>query len=191
MRKFAFLFIALCACMTVQGQTIEFDDYLDDSIKVYSTSSVICRSLTDKMVLSVSLTKYTFRSSHDYYTIKLTVNTGEHCSIPKDGRVLIKTADDSVIELKSISDAESEIRTDIVSGIAIKTVQLVGNYVISEADLQKMFKGVKKVRMEILPTNYEKDFKKDKIGKALQAEYNLLKDKAFSEQRKSNFSEGF
>lgn len=191
MKKIISFIITICACLGVHGQTIEFDDYLDDSTKVYSTSSQICRSFTDKMVLSVSLTKYTFRSGRNYYTMKLSVNTGEHCSIPKDGRVLMKTVDDSVVELKSISDAESEIRTYIISGIAIKTVQLVGNYVVSETDLQKMFKGVKKVRMEILPTNYEKDFKKDKVGQALQAEYNLLKDKTFIEQRKSNFSEGF
>lgn len=196
MKKLISFIITICACLAVHGQTIELDDYLDDSTRVYSTSLEMCRSFTDKMVLSVGMTKFVKNSGKYYYSLQMEVSSMEHCSIPKDGRVLIRTTDDSVVELKSLSAEESKLHIDDVNGIMIKSARITGNYIVSETDLQKMFNGVKKVRMEVLPTNYEKTFKKDKVGQTLLAEYNLLKDKKFNdltptEQQRSNFSEGF
>lgn len=190
MKKLTSFIILFFACLTAQSQTIEYEANLNDSTRAYSTSSEICRSFTDKMVLAVSMTKIAMTSGRYYYYLRLQVSSSEACSIPKGGRVLIRTADDSVVELKSSSEAESELHTDFVNGIKIKTSQISANYIVSEADLQKMFKGVKKLRMEISPTNYDKTFKKDKIGQVLFAEYNLLKDKKYNDA-KSNFSEGF
>lgn len=189
------------------AQSLAGDHMYGDTLRVFTTSDVICRSFTDRMVLSVSLSRSLIKDGNSFYMINFEVNQMGQCYIPTDGRVLIKTEDDSVIELHSVTSSNSKawtynggtytrynrIGNTIYShsgNTGVTSNRVIGHYVVSEEDLQKMFNGVKKVKMEINPKNYEKTFSKDKVGKALLAEYNILKGKEFRESN-DNFKDGF
>lgn len=191
---------------SIYAQKIVGDFLYGDSIRTYVTSEVICRSFTDRMVLSVSMTKSVIKDGSSFYIINFNVNQMEQCYIPSEGRLLIKTQNDEVIELSSLSSANSKeevygntytryhkignVIYPTLSGSTIKTNSVTGHYIISEADLQKLFNGVKKIRMEINPQNYEKEFSKDKVGKALRELFELLKGKGFRASD-GDFNQGF
>jgi len=198
----------LCFITTIsRSQTLAGDHMYGDTLRVFTTSDVVCRSFTDRMVLSVSLSKSLIKDGGSFYTINFEVNQMGQCYIPTEGRVLIKAADESVIELYSVTSSNSKAWTynggtytrynrigntiySHTGTTGITSNRVIGHYIVSEADLQKMFKGVKKVKMEINPKNYEKEFGKDKVGKALLAEYELLKGKEFRASE-DNFKDNF
>ena len=92
--------------------------------------------------------------------------------IPTHAKLLLKMEDDSVIELTSILNKEFGI------------IQHLGYFPIDENILQKMFEGVKKIRLELINFNPETgtvgkefrdgEYKKDKLGKDLKEAYEEL-----------------
>lgn len=82
--------------------------------------------------------------------------------------------------------------TYYVNRPSISTSTASASYFISEEDLLSTFNGVKKIRIEIEPTTYDKEFKKDLVGSTLKNEYNLLKTKlGDNKSSDASFKEGF
>ena len=46
----------------------------------------------------------------------------------------------------------------------INVSSIVGSYIIDKNTLISSFKGIKKIRLELSPDNYDKEFSKDKVG---------------------------
>lgn len=119
--------------------------------------------------------------------------------IPTYAKVLLKMEDDSVIELTSILNKQD------------KEILHYGHFIIEENILQKLFDGVKKLRMELINFDPETgvvqkefrdgEYKKDKFGKEIQEAYEDL-NKEYSKKEKellkrikistiTNINEGF
>lgn len=119
---------------------------------------------------------------------------------PSHSKLLLKLVDNSVIELTSVFN-DFDIEKSFTSAY----------FPISESELQKIFAGIKKIRIEVLSiskddnsifTDYQDyEYKKDKMGKQLEKWHNaineeyrkkgmeLLKQKQKTELK--NINEGF
>ena len=119
--------------------------------------------------------------------------------IPTYAKLLIKTEDDSVIELTSLINKRSSER------------DYHGHFFLDDSVLNKLFGGVKKIRMELINFDLETwtlqkefrdaEYKKDKFGKDMQEAYEDL-NKEYSKKEKellkkikvstmTNINEGF
>lgn len=128
--------------------------------------------------------------------------------MPKDPRFLLKTFDGEVLQFVSVSSNESTIFLDEGTKTTItqigdtfhsQTINLLSIYgetqehfYITEAQLEKLFKGIAKFRIEALDHNVEKTFKKDKIGKELRKAYIKIVSKIQSRANKrETFTDDF
>lgn len=124
-----------------------------------------------------------------HYAIRFTLNTLIYklkyaYDFPCESKILLKLKDDSIIELTSIYRTSLK---DYITQFNPKmqfTVFCRAQFPITEEQLKRCFKGIKKIRVEVLTLDEEtnliakehvdKDFKKDKIGKELEKWYDEI-----------------
>ena len=184
------MLLALASMLTVcsSAQKIVWDKTESDGFRSIATSKTICSS-GEKKDVSISLDASTFPEMKDTSLyLSFYVQTYSECSVPKGGKLLVKLFDDSVIELSTPISYEDNIGS-FYSGYVVRTFRIYPRYKVSEEQVDKIISfGVKKLRMELFPSNYDKEFTEDKIGKSFSVTYPLIK-KALNE--KKTFSDGF
>ncbi|KAA3934007.1 hypothetical protein F3F43_31540 [Bacteroides ovatus] len=109
------------------------------------------------------------------YSIVATVKS--NCMVfLKDPIMKIRTFSDELIELKGtvISNA-SENGGTIVNNVILADTDIssIAQFWITPDQLELLQHGIAKIRLTMTPSNHEKQFKKDKIGKALYHCYQL------------------
>lgn len=109
------------------------------------------------------------------YSIVATVKS--NCMVfLKDPIMKIRTFSDELIELKDtvISNA-SENGGTIVNNVILADTDIssIAQFWITPDQLELLQHGIAKIRLTMTPSNHEKQFKKDKIGKALYHCYQL------------------
>lgn len=109
------------------------------------------------------------------YSIVATVKS--NCMVfLKDPIMKIRTFSDELIELKGtvISNA-SENGGTIVNNVILADTDIssIAQFWITPEQLELLQHGIAKIRLTMTPSNHEKQFKKDKIGKALYHCYQL------------------
>lgn len=109
------------------------------------------------------------------YSIVATVKS--NCMVfLKDPIMKIRTFSDELIELKGtvISNA-SENGGTIVNNVILADTDIssIAQFWITPDQLELLQHGIAKIRLTMPPSNHEKQFKKDKIGKALYHCYQL------------------
>lgn len=168
MRKlFTILFLAACSQVFAQKVII---DTVEKGFRSTGTKETIVRGFTDKLVLSVSLQSLISEERKDTIIVLGTkITGGMPLEIQKGGRMLLRLFDDSVIELKASDACNGSVRDIIKIGNSVShTYSITPIFDVTSSQLNSIIeKGVKKVRIEISPDFYEKEFKKDKIGKTL------------------------
>lgn len=101
--------------------------------------------------------------------------------------MLIKTTAGNVVELSTYMGGTDELKT--ISGINIWEVS--AQYSITPEQLEQIQSGIAKIRIELGDSKmYEKEWKKDKVGKILAKEHTLITD-ALGKNSKTSFSDGF
>ncbi len=168
MRKlFTILFLAACSQVFAQKVII---DTVEKGIRSTGTKEVIVSSSTDKLALSVSLISFIPEERKDtIVTLGTKITSGMPLEIQKGGRMLLKLFDDNVIELKASNACDGSVRDIIKIGNSVfHTYSITPIFDVTSSQLNSIIEmGVKKVRVEISPDFYDKEFKKDKIGKTL------------------------
>lgn len=96
-------------------------------------------------------------------------------NFPDEAKLLFKTMDDTTVELKSCY-------TELIKGDVSRAP--LAMYPITEQQLQSLFNGIAKLRVEMLSYNKKDDtifkdfqdveYKKDKLGKEFKKMYDLL-----------------
>lgn len=185
-----FLLVIVCASSYAQGIAI---DETKDGHRVISTEDVVCKGgFSDKIVLSVSLFSTIDEDKNEKSISLCTKLTGTNSfEANAEAPMLIRLNDGTVLEFKSFSDAvKSEPNVQNVNGIVIRSNSLTLMFAVTESQIEQIANtGVKKVRIGISPDMYDREFKKDKVGSAIKAQWQALKA-AYAKPQKS-FSEGF
>lgn len=190
MRKVFLLFALLSVFSVASAQKINYDQ-TKDNLRLIATDGVICRNFKDKIVLKAALEATVVESRNEvtlYFAPSLTCAT--QCEVAKGAKMLIKLFDDSVFEFTATIGSKQMVR-DVhnVNGFVFSDYTCRPSFRMSKNELEQIIsKGVKKIRIEMTPENYESEFKKDKIGKALGERLPLL-EKTIS--TKKSFSDGF
>lgn len=96
----------------------------------------------------------------------------------KDPIMKIRTFSDELIELKGTvicntnEDSDYEVIVDNVI-LADTDIRSIAQFWITPDQLELLQHGIAKIRLTMTPSNHEKQFKKDKLGKALYHCYQL------------------
>lgn len=108
--------------------------------------------------------------------------------------MLVKTSNGDVLTLteysdKTIYDNIGEIKS--ISGIIFKTFTIHAAYALTPEQIQQLLSGIVKIRIELNgDTNYEKEWRKDKISGFLAKEYNILTE-AVQTDKRGSFTDDF
>ena len=173
------------------AQKIDYDKTTDKGLRLIATDGVICRNMKDKIVLKASLEATIMEDQRDttlYFAPSLTC--ASQCEVAKGAKMLIKLFDDSILEFTATIGNKQMVR-DVhnVNGLIYSDYTCRPSFKMFKSEIEQIIsKGVKKIRIEMSPENYESEFKKDKIGKALGERLPLL-EKAIA--TKKSFSDGF
>lgn len=147
---------------------------------------------TSNGVLKISTTEYTLKLAHDFnlslekyndgvntqYFIKGESEKNESHSFPENAKMLFKLSDGSVMELTAFFSYINYIESK-------NDYYPTAYYPISEGQLQQLFGGISKIRVEMLSVDKDEvifqdlqdiDYKKDKLGAVFKTMYNVIAD---------------
>lgn len=193
MRKVIYFLTLMLVSLSASAQKIVDDRVTDTGLRLISCESKPFRSMSDKVVLSLGLSASVKDGVVQYY-LDATLASSEPISAPAGARMLVKTSNGDVLTLteysnKTLSDNIGEVKN--VSGIIVKTFTIHATYALTPEQIQQLLSGIAKIRIELNgDTNYEKEWKKDKISGFLTKEYNILTE-AVATDKKGSFTNDF
>mgnify|MGYP000351595801 CR=1 FL=1 len=191
MKKIVILLFALSSALNIFAQKIESDKFDDKGYRYIYCSLESIRSMMDKYVFFVSLNAIQSGSDTEdiIYDIFLRTNANAPLTVPKGGRLLIKLQNDSIIELKTDIEFSDKIgKVQHSNSLVYTNYSITPIFTVTTDQIEKISMGVKKIRLETTLEPIDKEFRKDKMGKILSAEYDLIKS-ALSQ--KKSFSDDF
>lgn len=193
MRKVIYFLTLLLVTLSASAQKIVDDRVTDSGLRLISCESKPFRSMTDKVVLSLGMSASVKDDDVNYF-LDVTLASNSPLSAPAGARMLIKTTNGDVITLtefsnKTLEDNIGDVKN--IGGTIIKTFTLNCAYLLTPEQIQQLMSGITKIRIELNgDTNYEKEWKKDKISDFLSKEYKLLTE-AVATDKKGGFTDDF
>jgi hypothetical protein len=193
MKKVIYFLTLLLVTASASAQKIVDDRVMDSGLRLVTCESKPFRSMSDKVVLSLGMSA-SVEGDNVQYFLDATLTSSEPISAPAGARMLIKTTGGDVLTLtefsnKTLSDNIGDVKS--VGGIIVKTFTLNAAYALTPEQIQQLLSGIAKIRIELNgDTNYEKEWKKDKISGFLAKEYKLLTE-AVATDKKGSFTDGF
>lgn len=190
MKKLSLLLTCLVSCAALSAQsTIFSDDVKPDGSRVVYCKSFVARDFTDRVVHNFHLQASKNAGSNEIeYTLGLDSRSNYGYDIKRGMLLLIKTADGEVIELNSYYDVDATLGNLHTTPTVYTDYGHSASYKITEEQIKKLCGGVLKIKQEISTGAFEKEYKKDKIGKKLKQQYEDIK-KALSSEK--SFRDGF
>ena len=173
------LLTALLALPTMGfAQSITINQH-KDGMHIVSTDMQICRSFTDKMVLSVGLFAGKEDTADKYsYFLDLKITSSGKIYIERGATLTLWLKGGQVIKLSAVDGNDNGMVRDIhvVNGFVTHDFSAYPTFALTESQIEDIVsKGVEKIQCNTQPEAYVKDFKKDKIGKAIGERWSLLK----------------
>jgi hypothetical protein len=176
MKKIIFLIAISFLCGThIYGQKIILNDMSNGVYRIVTEPFEL--ELVDEFKGSIHL--YYDKETYEFI-IELNGEKNKLHNFPEEAKLLFKTMDGSTIELKAFD-------TEIGKGMDYLQVPYkypLAFYAISEQQLQSLFNGISKIRVEMLSYNKKEktifkdfqdiDYKNDKLGKLFNKMYNKL-----------------
>lgn len=149
------VFICLCVfiCMSIKAQTVSY---------IYNALSNDECNVTYSVALQDS----------SYYIVA-TVSS-ERMRFLNEPTMKIRTFNDKIITLSGVllgsgSESAGVVSSNIV--IPLIWINSTAQFKVTPAQFEELKNGVSKVRLSMTPSNHERTFKKDKIGKKLYQFY--------------------
>ena len=163
MKKVLLILIIACSCLSGKAQVSYGDNFfVDYNVQINLSTE------NDSIFLTLILTSERFKMSDS----------------PK---LLLRLMDDSVISLDGyMLGATNKSEGAVMIGytaVAINHYVTEAKFPISKDLVDKLSKGVKKLRLNTSPKFHEKEWRKDKIGKILYKKY--------VESSSNSFEDGF
>lgn len=197
MKKLLTLLICAIFGISAYAQKIEYDKLNDDGFRLIGTTLENVGSMTDRIKAKLSLGAIVSPDGKSEYILDVFLTTGQAISAPAGARMLIKTKNGEVITLqerqgKSLEDMIGkkrlipELQNMVVTEYSIQLM-----YALTTEQIQQMSSGVVKIRIELDGgSNYDKEWKKDKVGKILSKDFELVNN-ALSKDNRKSFTDGF
>ena len=123
--------------------------------------------------------QYSVVKQDSLYYIIVAVRSEKLCFM-KDPVMLLKTFDGEVLTLHGSHLGEGTESLGMVLGnmvLPLTEITSTAQFDVTPEQLEKLGKGVSKVRLSTVPKKHEKTFRKDKIGKKLYLSFMQQKNK--------------
>lgn len=182
------IFTLLCMIITTSAyaQKILSDDTTNGTRSII-TSKENVKSGNDRIVVYAGVNLMQSGDTPTYF-LSLKLSAMKHMVISKDGRIMLKDSEGNVVTLTTLRGSYGA-DTRNVGGFNLYEINV--DYPVTYEQLQQLAKGVTKVRIELDNDEpFDKEYKKDKIGKVLTADLSLIAG-ALGTDKKASFSEGF
>lgn len=163
MKKILLILMITCSCLSGKAQVSYGDNFfVDYNVKINLSTE------NDSIFLTLIL-------------------TSERLKMSDSPKLLLRLMDDSVISLDGyMLGATNKSEGAVMIGytaVAINHYVTEAKFPISKDLVDKLSKGVKKLRLNTSPKFHEKEWRKDKIGKILYKKY--------VESSSNSFEDGF
>lgn len=190
MKNYIIILAAIAATLPALAQKIETDKIDADGTRTIMGSLERCRDFTDRQVLYFGLMSVA-TATDTTYCLALQIKDFDPLHIKKDSRLLVKTFKGENFELLNDVDVECSVPTpnQVTGTYYVNEYIVTAMYRVTPAVLEAIARdGVKKIRIEGELKQYDKEYKKDKAGKVLATEYNLIRAKL---AKKADFHDDF
>lgn len=178
MKRFLAMVLLAIPC-AVFSQSITVNTYSGED-HIVITDKKICRSMTDRMVLSVGLSGVKMeKDDKDLYFIDLKITSAGKLTMSAGDLLTITLGNGEVINLPAADKDTHGLVRDIhdVNGFITHDYSAYPSFVITSKQIEDIISnGVKKVQCNTAPDMYVKEFKKDQVGKAVAERWRLLKE---------------
>ena len=176
--------ILICILIFISAANTFAQKILVDRVDYLGSREVICTAKSE----TLDGGKYDFGLSawdcpnSDSNDLVYSIIVVSNCPIPNEGNLLFKLDNDDIISPKFLSTTDNVTST----GILTRAV-----FMIDKTDLNKLAThGIMKMRISNRTSYYEKNWKKDKLGKWFYNSYLLIQNK-FNKSRESEILQGF
>ena len=184
-KKIFLLFTLLLIAINSFSQIVESDDIENGVRRIQSKDATI----DFDNYFRYNLEKFICDDESQYF-IRGRSEENEYHNFPNNCKLLFKTFDGEIIELTSVL---SEL---VYAGIDVwgnKAWEPTAYYPITRDQLERLFTGISKIRVEMLSYNEQRDtpfmdypeleFKKDKMGKRFQEMFDNIEEKQLTQPK--------
>lgn len=181
-------------------------DKIDNDVRIIEAQGTMIGGFTATKILFIGLQTWVTQQDTTF-VIVTNVNTSSRLGAFDDAIMLIKTMDDEVLELYSITSDNNiknisygnptvtttrykNIITSTYNSNSVDVSRNINYWYVTPEIIEKLKVGIKKIKIQFENGVYEKEFKKDKIGKILYDSY-LTELKQFSIDKNKDFKKDF
>ena len=181
-------------------------DKIDNDIRIIEAQGTMIGGFTATKILFIGLQTWVTQQDTTF-VIVTNVNTSSRLGAFDDAIMLIKTMDDEVLELYSITSDNNiknisydnptvtttrykNIITSTYNSNSVDVSRNTNYWYVTPEIIEKLKVGIKKIKIQFENGVYEKEFKKDKIGKILYDSY-LTELKQISIDKNKDFKNDF
>lgn len=188
MKKLALLFISFICALYASAQEIEVDKVEQNGTRFIFCSEINPNKLVDSFKIFPYLSTMMTKEGATVYNLIIRIPSEAPISIKKGSVILLKTFNDEIITLYCNSDYEDKIGKYIGGALHTTVYNISPSYTIEEIDIERFRDGIKKIRVEFPLETKDKEFSKDKFGKHIYTEYELIKEAL---TKKKDITDGF
>ncbi len=181
-------------------------DKIDNDVRIIEAQGTMIGGFTATKILFIGLQTWVTQQDTTF-VIVTNVNTLSRLGAFDDAIMLIKTMDDEVLELYSITSDNNiknisygnptvtttrykNIITSTYNSNSVDVSRNINYWYVTPEIIEKLKVGIKKIKIQFENGVYEKEFKKDKIGKILYDSY-LTELKQISIDKNKDFKNDF
>ena len=181
-------------------------DKIDNDVRIIEAQGTMISGFTATKILFIGLQTWVTQQDTTF-VIVTNVNTSSRLGAFDDAIMLIKTMDDEVLELYSITSDNNiknisygnptvtttrykNIITSTYNSNSVDVSRNINYWYVTPEIIEKLKVGIKKIKIQFENGVYEKEFKKDKIGKILYDSY-LTELKQISIDKNKDFKNDF
>ncbi len=197
MNKVISLLVCLLIGASAFAQKIEYDKVNNNGFRLIGTTPENIGSMTDRIKAKLSLGAMVSPEGKAEYILDVFLTTGQSISAPAGARMLIKTKDGDILTLEerqgvALEDMYGKKRMiPELQNMVVTEYSIHMMYTLTEEQVAMLLSGVIKIRIELDGgNNYEKEWKKDKVGKIISKDFALVNEVLAKNNRKS-FTDDF
>ena len=181
-------------------------DKIDNDVRIIEAQGTMIGGFTATKILFIGLQTWVTQQDTTF-VIVTNVNTSSRLGAFDDAIMLIKTMDDEVLELYSITSDNNiknisygnptvtttrykNIITSTYNSNSVDVSRNINYWYVTPEIIEKLKVGIKKIKIQFENGVYEKEFKKDKICKILYDSY-LTELKQISINKNKDFKNDF
>jgi hypothetical protein len=168
------------------AQKIVSDNTSSDGIRTIIGECVTVRSISDKVVFQVGLCASLYKDNTSYSLVVKSTSSTPY-TIKKGMKLLLRDKSEELVTLVSNGDYDASVReVHNANGFVYSDYSKAAFYDVSKDIIAQLCNGVLKIGQEHSTGRFDKTYKKDKIGKVLKEEFDLIQ-KALENPNPNNF----